>query len=357
MACKYFIMVKFNLYVIYSPHLENRQKYINSTIDFIKKSCEKQEFVFNINVIADPSKEFIDKNIEAFNKRVKYDKYTEDTKANRDYNALIHPLNSCQISNIEKHREIYKHVMNQPDDDIYMVIEDDAVVGQEYIQNIELMLKKLKENTLDAWDILFTCLPSVNQEGKMRLVPIKDVYTTLMCKSSYFVKPSLCKQLYEYTDVFKFTLKNGLSRFFYENPHVNAMFLNKHTFLEASKIGIVPSTINPNNFLFQNNQFIQLTNISNKGDITPEDIKEAERIFENCKSMESADISHVMGVIYYKCNDYNNAKKYMTDAVSILKKNKGYLQQNSEILNNCINIFQFEQAGLEECMKVTSKYS
>lgn len=352
-------MVKFNLYVIYSPHLENRQKYINSTIDFIKKASEKLQYTFNIQVIAEPSKEFIDKNIEAFNKRVKYDKYPEDNKQNREYNALIQPLNSCQISNIEKHREIYKHIMTQStsEEDIHMIIEDDVVVGQEYIQNIELLFKKLKEKTLDEWDILFTCLPSMNQEDKMKLIPVNDVYTTLMCKSSYFIKPAFCKRLYDYTEVFKFTLKNALSRYFYEHSDVKAVFLNKHTFLEASKIGIVPTTVNPNNFLFQNNQFIQLSNISNKPNLNKDDIMEAEKIYEATQSMDSADMAHLMGIIYYKHKDYANAKKYMTIAVNSMKKNKGYLQQNSELLNNCINVYQFDQACLEECMKATPKYS
>ena len=350
-------MVKLNVYVIYSPHLENRQKYINSTIDFIKKHSETLGYTFNINVIAEPSKDFIDKNIDSFNKRVNYDKYTEDSKTNRDFNSLIQPLNSCQISNIEKHREIYKNVMDKSSDDLYMIIEDDVVVGQEYVHNIEQLFKKLKENAFGDWDVLFTCLPSLNQEGKMRLIPVNEVYTTLMCKSSYFIKPSVCKKLYQYTETFKFTLKNALSRFFHENNDIKACFLNKHTFLEASKIGILSSTVNPNNFLFQNNQFIHLTNISNKQVITDDDIKEAEKIYDAAKSIDSPDILHIMGIIYYKKKDYENAKKFMTDAIVNMKKNKGYLQQNSEMLNNCINMYQYDQAGLDEYRKCTSKYS
>jgi len=351
-------MVKLNVYVIYSPHLENRQKYINSTIDFIKKTSESAGFIFNINIITDPSKEFIDKNVEVFNKRINYDKYPNDSKINTEFNSLVQLLNSSQISNIEKHREIYKHIMDQPDDDIYMIIEDDVVIGQEYIYNIEKLFKNLKDKSFeDDWDVLFTCLPSMKQDGKMKLENIKDSYTTLMCKSSYFIKPSICKDLYKYTEILKMTLKNCLARFFYENPHIKAMYLNKHTFLEASKIGILPSSINPNNFLFQNNQFIRLTHISNLPVIKEDDLKEADKLFENAKQIDSADILHIMGIIYYKYKDYSKAREYMTAAVDNLKKNKGYLQQNSEILNNCINMYQFEQENLEEYIKTVPKYS
>jgi hypothetical protein len=135
------------------------------------------------------------------------------------------------------------------------------------------------------------------------------------------------------------------------------MYFNRHLFLEGSKIGILPSSINPNNFLFQNNQFISLTNISNKNDITDDDIKEAEKLYESIKHMDSADIMHIIGIIYYKKNDYANSKKFLIDAVASLKRNKGYLQQNSEILNNCINMHQYDQIYLEECKALPSKYS
>jgi len=351
-------MTNLHIYAVYSQHLDDRMKYINSTIDFIKKKTESLGYTCSINVVTEPSKEVIDANIESYNKRVNYDKYPEDSKENRDFNSLITPLNSCQISNIEKHREIYKIIMNRNEEDIYLIIEDDVVIGQEYMANIETFFNKLKEKKFDDWDIIFTCLPPVNSNGdKMQLVPTRDTFVSLINKSSYIVKPSICKKLFNFTDVFKYTLKNGLSRFIYENKDVKSMYVNRHIFLEASKIGIVPSTINPNNFLFQNNQFINIVNISNKPDITKDDIKEATRLYESIKHMDSPDVMHIMGIIYYKCKDYENSKKFMLEAVASLKKNKGYLQQNSEILNNCINMHQYDQIYLEECKNLPSKYS
>lgn len=357
-------MSHLQIFVVYSQHLDERMKYINSTIDFIKKKAEALNYKVDISIVSEPSREQIDKNIEAFNKRVKYEKYPEDSKENREFNSLITPLNSCQISNIEKHRIIYQNIMQQNTmqqntNNICLILEDDVVIGQEYIQNVEILLKKLKEKTLGEWDMIFTCLPPVNtnEDSKLQLHPISSTFNQLMCKSSYIIKPAIAKRLFDFTETFKFTLKNGLSRFIYENKDIKAMYVNKHIFLEASKIGIVPTTINPNNFLFQNNQFISLVNISNKTDLKPIDIQEANALYDAIKHMDSADVLHLMGVIHYKSKDYTNAKKYMLDAIASLKKNKGYLQQNSEILNNCINMHQYEQIYLDECKQLQSKYS
>ena len=61
-------------------------------------------------------------------------------------------------------------------------------------------------------------------------------------------------------------------------------------------------------------------------------------------------------MIYLKNKDFNNAKKYSMAALECMKKNKGYLQKNSEILNNCINMWQYDQDLLDECKKFTPKY-
>lgn len=47
----------------------------------------------------------------------------------------------------------------------------------------------------------------------------------------------------------------------------------------------------------------------------------------------------------------------MIDACLNIKKYNGYLTKTNEILNNCINMFQYDQIDLEECKKLKSKYS
>lgn len=352
------IMIKLHIYIVYSQYLEKRMKYINSTIDFIKKKAETIGYKCVIKIITEPSKEFIDDNIDFYNKRVQYEKYPEDDMVNREFNSLIQPLNSNQISNIEKHREIYKIIVNNDieKNDIHLILEDDVVIGQDYTGNVEQFLRGLFKNTFEEWDIVFTCLPPLNSDGEMRLISTHEKFKNIFSKSSYIIKPSVAKELFEYTEKFKFTLKNSISRFLYENKNIKSMYLNKHTFLEGSKIGILPSSTNPNNFLFQNNQFINLTNISNKNDISNDDIIEANRLYDIVSNMDSPDILHIMGIIYYKNKNYEKSKQFLVDAVSSAKRNNGYLNKNSEILNNCINMHQYDQIYLEECKKCPSKY-
>jgi tetratricopeptide (TPR) repeat protein len=87
-----------------------------------------------------------------------------------------------------------------------------------------------------------------------------------------------------------------------------------------------------------------------------DDLMKSKNLYKNVENMNSSDIINIMGMIYKKHKNYSEAKKYFIKALDIHRKNYGYLQKNSNILNNCITIFQYEQDMLEECLKVKPKY-
>ena len=61
--------------------------------------------------------------------------------------------------------------------------------------------------------------------------------------------------------------------------------------------------------------------------------------------------------MYYKVKNIPMAKQLMTDACYQLKKNKGLITKSSVILNNAINIGQFDQYKLEKYKTYKSKYA
>jgi hypothetical protein len=352
-------MKHLNVYIVHSGYLQNRVKYLNVTIEMIKKLLQEQGVTLDIHMVKEPTREYIETNVENFNKRVKYEK-DEGALADNEFNNLISPLNINQISNIEKHKAIYQTICKKDDTNaLHLVIEDDVLVGEDYINNMKALFKALKNGELTDWDILFTCLSDVSN-SKDEAIALKDSrnqYKILLCKSSYFIRPSLASKLDKYLDVFKYNLKTSMSKYIWDNKDVRAKVLNKHTFLEGSKLGLFTTSVNNSNFLFQNAHFVQLARLVNNDQITDEVVREAEKLYKHLEKFENPDILHTMGVMYYKRNDYDNAKKYMTDACDKMRENHGYVSKSSEILNNAINIYQYDQKQLEECKKKVSKYS
>ena len=344
------------LHLIHTPNLLHRKKYINGSVEFIKNLADQNNYEFKINIINEPNTEDIDKDISKYNDRVNYDKDSNDD----EFNNLIQKLNAPQISNIEKHRVAYDNITRissiSNTDDLHLILEDDVVISQEYSDNVKLLFENI--NKLQEWDILFTCLSHRNiNEEPIELFNSREMFKILLSKSSYFIKPSLASKLYDYLKTFKYILKVALSRYIWDNKDVKSYTLNKHLFLEGSKLGLLLSSTNNNNVLYQNNDFISLARITSLEKITNDQMNDALQIYKRLSNLNSADVLHTMGILFYKAGDYENATKYLVDAVEQMKKNNGYLTNSSEILNNCINMHQYNQPDLEECMKKKSKYS
>jgi GR25 family glycosyltransferase involved in LPS biosynthesis len=341
-----------NIYIISSDELKNRINNINNVISVLKNLCNKNNVIASVNLISEPSSTTIDKNINIFNNRVDYNKFDETN----EYNEYIIMLNSCQISNYEKHRELYNIIKDKNNDDLHMIIEDDILVSNSYMDNIEEMIRDLtnKDASSDLWDILFLSLNTV-KNGE-NLINYREVYNKLITKSCYFIKPKICNKLYEESKTFKLQIKYFLSKFIDDNKDVKVYFYNKNTLIEGTKIGFYPSSVNSTNYLYFNNEYIELLKIHSKEEITDEEVNNAYNLYKNVENMNSSDIINIMGMIYKKHKNYSEAKKYFIKALDVHRKNYGYLQKNSNILNNCITIFQYEQDMLEECLKVKPKY-
>lgn len=338
-----------NVYVIHSDKLNNRIKYINSTLELIKNVSEKNNLSLNVKIISEPNADYISKNIDVFNKRTSLEK-----DGNAHFNNLIKILNVHQISNIESHRNIYDYIHNE--DELHFVIEDDVVINQQYIDNIETFFANMRNNSFPEWDILFTCTASTN-ENSMQLVSSRIPFKVLLSKSSYFIKPSLAKKLIEHFKTLKFTFKIGLSKYIDENDDVKSYVLNKHTFMEGSKIGIFTSSINTStNFLYQNINYVTMAKMSSLETISSEHIANAEVLFERIKDMNNPDIYHTMAILYYKNKNYAKAKELMIEACGFIESEHGIVSKSTDILNNAINMFQYDQANLEEYKKKKSKY-
>ena len=219
-------MIRLNIYIVYSEELENRHTTINSAISLIKDICVQKNIEVKLNIISEPSKEHVNKYISTFNSRVNYDKFAD---ASNIYNELIMPLNVCQISNFEKHRYIYKYILenfktNDPNE-LHLIIEDDILILKDYINNIIELIDDLNasdrpsdsasnRNSDNDWDILFTCLNVVNNPEKF--INIDDLYNIIISKSCYIIRNrELCEKLYSITDTFKLKLLFFLISFFF----------------------------------------------------------------------------------------------------------------------------------------------
>lgn len=148
-------------------------------------------------------------------------------------------------------------------------------------------------------------------------------------------------------------MKLSLSKFIFDNKeNIKSYILNKHTIFEGSKIGIFPTSVNTNNYLIQNNNYVILANMYNNNE---QDLNKAHKHYMEF-GRDNPDFLHILGLLYFKNKRYKEAIEYLKLAVINFKKNDGYIIQFNETINNCINIHQLYQDDIKECFNKKGLY-
>lgn len=328
--------------IIHDEKLKNRVPYINATIQKIKEVIEKHN-INEIKIITEPN--------GGDEKNIEQSKIDVD-----EFDRMLLPINQPQISNIEKHKKALEYVVENSDD-ICWIIEDDAFISNDYLENLRTFIDNVNSGVIH-YDILFSCFSIPDNEDCMKAITTHH-YKVIPSKSSYIIKPKLARNLLLFLDKYRYNMRGMLSRFIYMNKEwVKSLCMNRHILLEASKIGMLPTSINYSNMLIFNSDYVKMIKMLGSGDLNKEtvvaDIKSIKKKLEH---LESADVYHVIGIIYHRLGMYKNAKENMERSMEILNEKGGYVGKYSEILNNLINIYQYNQKDVDEYCKLQSKHT
>jgi hypothetical protein len=341
-----------NIYIISTETLKLRYNHLNQQIGKLKKILDDKKYTCKFHQILSPNKNEIELNLDKYKERfvLNQDEINDD-----DFKKLNMPINTNQLSNFCKHIKAYELInKNNNNDDLHFIIEDDFIIIDEFINNFNKCLDEMKK--ID-YDLLFTGV-SVNQEGELKFIRSFDYFKILISKASYFISKKCSNSLINYLEKIRFNFKINLSYYIWENKETIKSFItNKNIFFEGSKLGLFSTSINNNNFLYQNGDFIKLSQlIGNNEYIDDDNIKKLEEIYNN-SGRNNPDFQHTLGLAYYKNKNFRKAKEFLIQATINYKNTDGFLCQYSEILNNCINMHQFEQSDIEEVLKLPGIYS
>jgi len=339
-----------NIYVITSEHLKVRFNHLNQQLGKLKSLLDTKDFKYNFIQINSPESKEIELNIDKYKDRIDLNR---DNINDNDFKNLVSPLNTYQISNFEKHINALKMIKNS-DAKYNYIIEDDIMIVDEFNNNYLNLLDKLKT---ENFDLLFTSIAVNENSNDYKLLDSTNYFKILISKSSYFVSKSCACKILDFMTKIKFPYKINLSYFINENKgNIKSLIFNRNILFEGSKIGLFTTSINNNNYLYQNGEYVKLSQlVGNKEYLDDTIVKEAEAIY-NSSGKNNPDFQHTMGLIYYKNKDYKKAKEILIDAINNLKKNDGLITQQNETLNNCINMHQFEQSDIENVLKLNGIY-
>jgi len=336
-----------DIYVIKSDHLKKRNTILNNTLNTVIEIMKKSGYTVNIYNILNPTIQEIETNIVEYNKSINLN---PDEITDEEFKKLQTRFNLAQLSNVHKHKKAYE-IIKDSKIKHNLIIEDDIILLPEYLPNFTEFMTKLSTY---EYDILLACISNNDEKMPMDIVMSTLYFKVLISKCAYFITPSMGQKLYDNLEVIRFPLKLTLSKFISDNKSdICAYILNKHTILEGSKLGIFTTSINSNNFLLQNINFIRLIEMLNNSET---DIKKIENHY-NSFGKDNPDFQHILGLIYFKNNKYKEAVETLKSAIINYKNAEGYMIQNNELLNNAINIYQHYQDDIKDCFEKEGIYS
>ena len=285
-------------YILTTKQLSNRKKYIETILQYLKDNFE----------------------IEVINNDIPYVKKMKIFQSGiEEFDKSLGNINQFMADNIERHRLVYSKIK---EDETCLILEDDNVMLNDHINNVKEFIKNYN-TIMEDYDIGIVGLTIQNQPNEklqFNNYRLSNNPNIIASKSAYMINGKLAKKLYDYFDEHRYSMRVQLSKFIYDNLDIKVGIINKHIFIEGSKIGIVPSSFNKNNLLIFNPDYIRLLQLMNENG----DIKVAEEIFKKLKSINSADSYHLMGIFYHKNNLNDRAFEYFETAFRLLKEQNGY---------------------------------
>jgi hypothetical protein len=330
------------IYVIHAKHLTLRANRFQNVLRVIDEIARTKDYIIKTQFIGQHEQSEIQSKLTELNTLISYDPIGDPNFDNQRY-ILTVPI----MSNIEKHKEAWKQIQNMPhsDSNIYLILEDDAILLPENIQN----LNDLFTLSHSEWDMLSLGLIGVTPNNSVaNFINFRDTPNKILSsKESYCLKPATAALFLKQYVKYKFTLRLQLSYFIKTNPLLKIYFNKKPLFIDGSKLGIFPSSIHPTNLLIFNNEFIQMHNYVKK---SVEDIKKnltkIENLYKILQNVNSPDAMHLYGVILNKIGHTDHAEKIFMSGVEELKKQQGFINNQSEIVNNLIDLFKNKQQDI-----------
>lgn len=341
-----------NLY-IYSIHtvlFNERQCMVHNALKIIRELAIAEGYNVNMVFITKPDTDSID--IKSLETRVNYNP-TNDALFDKHINTLSLP----QISQIMKHEAVWdKIVLTSKDDDLNLVIEDDVLIAEDSKCFLTQLFKN-KATFSQSWDILFLGLMSgIVPTESLDIRPTSQIYKILPCKEAYFINKKTAFRLKGGLSTIKFTLSMYLSHSI-ATLNLDSYYLNKRITIDGSKLGIVPSTIRNNNMLILNADAMHLTELSKQ---TPNDIekylKDVNDINNRLQQFQSPNVMHLYAKCYLQAKKYKEALPLMEKAIGMMQSRKGCLGNTSELVQDLIKIYGYQQHDLPELLSKKSKW-
>lgn len=330
-------MPQINVYFIHAKHLKEREKIINDFRNNLQKYSFKNYCKIQIKVIEkfDPGQDLIS---DVIKNNIDYSPLKDSLSW---YNGALKNMHLFQVSNCMKHFEAIQLAGKTHDNDINLILEDDVLYEDKVFINLEKIIDKI--STIN-YDVVFLGLPTTKEitNKETEFHKIKDLYPMLPYCDSYLIQKKAALKLCSSFMPIKFVSNIQLS-YLIEKLSLDARVAIPNIFMEASKFGMFLSSLNPNNQLFFNRDYMELQNILNR-DVTPTNISRAHKLYESSQIKENPDFIYLYAKFLCLEKKFSESLSIYQNILPIYQKGApGLINQESNFLRDHIRLYKHLQ--------------
>jgi len=266
------------------------------------------------------------------------------TKANNNefFDNLVRNMHINQISNSLKHgHAIEKAAEVASLYDFFLFLEDDVLFGDDVTERLRATCELL--GTTDNVDLLFLGFPSltpIEDKEKVLFRPTSDFYKLFPCCDSYLIKSNKIEKFSSTYFPAKYITNFHLS-YLCQTNGLNSSMVVPNVFLDGSKYGAYLSSIDPNNKLLFNPEFIQLANMVQN--YKPEDEKNIVIAIDNMKFKNHPDVMHLHAIYLMTKGEYKKAQAILESVYDITTQNGCIVNNETDFLRTFMRLHRFIQ--------------
>lgn len=344
------------IYVIHTENLTLRALRIHGLIQALRTLAMQCGYNVKPILILKPNPTELQPKLSELNEKVSYEPVGDEL-----FDSLRQVLSLEMISNIEKHKEAWKRIYEAPSEnpkDLFLVMEDDAMMVPDGLQGFHRILTHEKTNTR-MWDFLLLGVSDGSFTNTTDIYRnLRDLIKIMPCKESYFVSQQTAKVMLDAWSKYRFPLRVQMSWFMHTNGNLRIMHPRCRCFLDGSKVGTTPSAIHPNNLLVFNREYMDLyTYLKKPNDEIARELPQILQAYKAIEHLQNPDIIHILGVLLFKAGKLKEAEKTLQQGIEEMKKQQGILNSRSDVLNNMVQLYEHLQEDLTDIFASPSKFN
>jgi len=316
------------------------------TMNQFRATLSKHEFKNGITLGKVATIESFDPNTidtNTIHSAVSYAPYEEGNPLVK-YNNFRKNLHIYQLSNSLKHVKVLEVISQQDSsENINLVLEDDVTFDGSAMFGV-------LEKALAAYvpgSIMFCGLPhnSPYIEGEFKIVPTKGIFDIIPYNDSYMIDGTAAKKLYDAMMPIRYVTNINLSCAI-EKCGIESFLSVPNIFVDGSKVGMFTSSLNANNVLVFNGDYMKVRDVTLKpgNALSDKEIKEIETICNTSQCAPHPDFQYMRALFLSKIGRYEEAAKVYESAMDTYNRNLCIVNHESSFLKDYLKVFKYIQA-------------